>query len=471
MTNPVRPGWQHGLRRGVGGVILGGLLGVCPSFAGAICGDGTFDGVACGCPCDCNGDSIVTVDEVLTAINIALGGTPIGACTAADRDGNLTTTVDEIVTCINTALNGCPVCGPDAEECDDGGRCIGGANAGSACAAEDDCVGEGACFGGINDLRGCASDDDCAGSPCRKCRPYGGDGCAANCTAETDQGCVLVPPSTDPFMIAGSRAVIAAPVIPLPPLPLEGSQILTVGTLREGSAPVVIKAAGVDLAAIAVSTIACACARGAVARSCGGTTFDRNGAASRNCTPGFVGEEACPDDKACAPIHGPGNSGSGFITCGDAGVDVEVVQDCNGTPGGAPLDPEVTLTRTSGEVPPDHGSGQLVITTAIGTVVGMCTGSSADYGPDGIFCSDDDPVFSRGTPNSIMFTTNMAAATVLNPGDFEGEVLGPTTTSGAPFSCSDDRVVVGGTDLAGAFTSCDQPTINDIGVTVNFVCE
>lgn len=475
MASPGRLGWQRRILRTLSSLVLGALLGSCPSAAGAICGDGNIY-VESFCPCDCDGSGNVTVDEILTAISIALGATPVSNCYAADLDGNETTTVDEIVVCINGALNGCfPGGGLGGEECDDGGRCVGGANAGTFCVSEDECVGDGACFGGVNDLRGCASDDDCGDAPCRKCRPYGGDSCAANCTFETDQACPLVSLNTGgPIGIAGSNAVIASPFIPLPlpPLPLEGSQILTTGNLVHGSATVAIKAAGVDFAPIAISTIACACARGVEARSCGGTIFDRDGAASLNCTPGFVGEETCPPDKACAAIHGPGNAGSGFIACGDAGVDTDVIRDCNGTPGGQPSDPEVTISRRSGSLPADRGSGQLIITSAIGTVVGLCTGSSADYGPDGLFCNADDPVSSRGTPNTIVFTTNTASGTVLNPGNFQGDVLGPVRTSGEPFTCNDGTTVgVSGTNLAGAFTSCDQPTVADIAVSVNFVCE
>jgi hypothetical protein len=61
-------------------------------------------GGACGG--DCDGKGTVTVDEVLTLVNIALGNLNVSACLAGDNtDGKIT--VDEILTAVNNALNGC----------------------------------------------------------------------------------------------------------------------------------------------------------------------------------------------------------------------------------------------------------------------------------------------------------------------------------------------------------------------------
>lgn len=60
-------------------------------------------------PCigDCNGGRTVTVDEILTMVNIALGNAPIDLCRAGDANGDGQMTVDEILTAVNNALNGC----------------------------------------------------------------------------------------------------------------------------------------------------------------------------------------------------------------------------------------------------------------------------------------------------------------------------------------------------------------------------
>ena len=60
-----------------------------------------------GCSGDCRGDGLVTVDELLTMINIALGSVPMSACGAGDINGDQRITVDEILAGVNNALNGC----------------------------------------------------------------------------------------------------------------------------------------------------------------------------------------------------------------------------------------------------------------------------------------------------------------------------------------------------------------------------
>ena len=74
------------------------------------------DGMQCGAqisprPCagDCNDDGTVTVDDILTMVNIALGSTPVGDCLAGDANYDGHVTVDEILTAVNNALNGCHV--------------------------------------------------------------------------------------------------------------------------------------------------------------------------------------------------------------------------------------------------------------------------------------------------------------------------------------------------------------------------
>jgi hypothetical protein len=59
------------------------------------------------CTGDCNGDDQVTVDEIVTMVNIALGYTPRDHCSAGDRNGDGEITIDEIVVAVNEALNGC----------------------------------------------------------------------------------------------------------------------------------------------------------------------------------------------------------------------------------------------------------------------------------------------------------------------------------------------------------------------------
>jgi hypothetical protein len=61
------------------------------------------------CVGDCHNDGHVTVDDILTMVNIALGTAEISECDAGDANNDGQITVDEILTAVNNALNGCPL--------------------------------------------------------------------------------------------------------------------------------------------------------------------------------------------------------------------------------------------------------------------------------------------------------------------------------------------------------------------------
>ena len=50
----------------------------------------------------------MTVDEVVTGINIALGNVAMDACLRFDGNADELVTVDEIVRAVNAGLGGCP---------------------------------------------------------------------------------------------------------------------------------------------------------------------------------------------------------------------------------------------------------------------------------------------------------------------------------------------------------------------------
>jgi hypothetical protein len=59
------------------------------------------------CSGDCNGNGTVTVDEVLTCVNVALGAA-VSTCLPCDRNHDGMVTVDEILAVVTAALDGCP---------------------------------------------------------------------------------------------------------------------------------------------------------------------------------------------------------------------------------------------------------------------------------------------------------------------------------------------------------------------------
>jgi hypothetical protein len=57
---------------------------------------------------DCNGDGAVTVDELITGVNVALGSMPLSSCPSFDGNGDGRVTVDELIEAVNVALTGGP---------------------------------------------------------------------------------------------------------------------------------------------------------------------------------------------------------------------------------------------------------------------------------------------------------------------------------------------------------------------------
>lgn len=61
------------------------------------------------CTGDCDANGEVTVDEIVIAVNVALGNADADECAAADVNADGSVTVDEILNAITHALNGCAV--------------------------------------------------------------------------------------------------------------------------------------------------------------------------------------------------------------------------------------------------------------------------------------------------------------------------------------------------------------------------
>ena len=64
------------------------------------------------CVGDCNGDGSVTVNEVVTGVNIGLGTQSLDACPSFDANGDGLVTVNEIITAVNIGL-GLAGCGAE----------------------------------------------------------------------------------------------------------------------------------------------------------------------------------------------------------------------------------------------------------------------------------------------------------------------------------------------------------------------
>jgi YVTN family beta-propeller protein len=60
-------------------------------------------------PCigDCNADDAVRIDELILAVNVALGSAGLSSCPTLDIDGNLKVEINELINAVNRAQNGC----------------------------------------------------------------------------------------------------------------------------------------------------------------------------------------------------------------------------------------------------------------------------------------------------------------------------------------------------------------------------
>lgn len=59
------------------------------------------------CPGDCNRDQLVSIDELIRAVAVALDRVPLDRCPAADLDDDGLVNIEELVRAVNAGLSGC----------------------------------------------------------------------------------------------------------------------------------------------------------------------------------------------------------------------------------------------------------------------------------------------------------------------------------------------------------------------------
>lgn len=60
------------------------------------------------CHGDCNGNGAVAINEVILAVNIALGEAAVEVCSLADDNDNDQVSINELIDAVNRMLYGCP---------------------------------------------------------------------------------------------------------------------------------------------------------------------------------------------------------------------------------------------------------------------------------------------------------------------------------------------------------------------------
>jgi CSLREA domain-containing protein len=368
------------------------------------------------CDGDCNADTTVTVDELLRGVNIALGIATVTICPALDINQNGEVTIDELLAAINRALSGCPTPTPtpraDQVRCGD---------------------------------RRTERDEDCDDG-----NNLGGDGCAANCTAERA--------IEFDFDSAGTQILLQVGTLPIT-ASLSGSQKIVGGFPRAvdvlnpnnekifsaGEIPLVVRAADTVTDPVKLPSLGCACVH-----------------------------------TVAAARFGPGNAGAGRVACGIsrlAGVNYLFDLDhntnnvdprcengvpdqvhpgvCNGLPAIGPF----------GTGP--LGSAVLQTTVAVSIILdrGTCAvdRTNPDKGADGIPCTEDDPI--PPIVLEIPLTTGSARAIVSDANNVAGSTIVAPRLEGRPFDCSGlarTEPNLGSGTLVGAFAALDTLRLGDV---------
>ena len=62
-----------------------------------------------GQPCvpDCNRGDEITIDDLITALNVAFDPAKLATCPSADHNGDGEVTIDDIILAVNAAVSGC----------------------------------------------------------------------------------------------------------------------------------------------------------------------------------------------------------------------------------------------------------------------------------------------------------------------------------------------------------------------------
>jgi len=328
------------------------------------------------------------------------------------------------------------------------------------------------------------------GEDCDDGNTFGGDGCAQNCTDETERLFRLDPSRSKARTQFSSQLV---------ELSMSGHLAFVTGRANDdGSIPFAIPSALVDFGRIQVPGVACACVRsidqperfgpgnaGIGAIGCGDSFFVSSIAVTRDHNIGVVGQclrgnnegEACDSDADC-PLGQCFNE----TRCIKAQGTVEPPDGLH--PGVCNGPKQLTLS-------PDGPRGSIAIETNIGfdllfdggtcCDVGIdpgCTDPTGQKGPDGIACTEDDPGLTRGLdvpgltgPSSTSIVDlNNVPDTTLGPGSMCGAAPCAAEIQGELFDC--DAILTnptGGLDtgvIALAFQIFDYPGFGDSLVTV-----
>ncbi|MDX2168581.1 MAG: hypothetical protein SF182_16025 [Deltaproteobacteria bacterium] len=419
------------------------------------------------CVGDCNGDGQVTINELITGVNIALGSSPVSACPSFDENGDGEVSINELIKAVNIAL-GAP------------------------------CGGDGVCGDGNVNVPGETCDDG---------NNFGGDGCAANCTEEDARAGV--------FDSTKTKATVQTQAFPIT-LNISGRQTFRTGKARDtavttkegpsfapGEIPVVIKSEELLFDPVSVPGLVCACVRGVDVPEFGPGVSARGSIGcgdtgltdisyrliqDHNTTPGSPGNKApggSPDDPECDNVSQLPGGVTANACKEQTGESCSLPSNLHG---GVCIGPR-TLTPSGGTAP--RGSAIILNNSSISLLqdAGNCAekrnpnGSCTfpQYGPDCKPCTADDEIMQE--PNLLPTTTGSSEAAVYDlNNDGTGAIMdkdqscfgSPCLTSGegSVFDCEElannPTGGLSGGSISVSFPAIDSATIGDNVTTTVF---
>jgi len=346
------------------------------------------------------------------------------------------------------------------ETCDDGGTCVGGADAGETCTADAHCANRGVCIGGTHAEWACGSDAACPDGECVRCRPFGGDGCAANCTMESGlpfplvsglvSGTDLARGSGVRLLFSESGTVVGAPFWYDYSLPLAIGRADSAGTV-----PIVVRPA-LRFPQALMGLHAGVCMRLVALKTCGGTLFDSQGESARDCTDDAT---VCAADTACAFAHGPGNAGAGAIGCTlQEAPTTCAVDGCFYDPGLCP-DPSASIRSSDRRRVEATGHASVRVSQSY----------RLRHFPPVTFCTDAESPAEHGAVFTTTYVTGTATALLCGAHGYSDWNLGPLSDDGHPFRCLATHVPdSAGACLVSASTTRTDALVGDVATTSRF---
>jgi len=361
------------------------------------------------CVGDCNSDGEVKVNELILAVNIFLGSKDISECTAVDSNANGTVAINELVQAVNSSLRGCDAPPPPTPTP-------------APMVSRADCVLADTSSLKLTTALFPIPFEDLVGELAIECAEPAG----ATSGLSGDLACTCSVTSFGSILLPGVGDVCIAPFEPCEPrvLSCDGGRAVDINVVADHN--------------IGACTGTADCASTCDSFCDGlGTGYNRQVSTCEDfCAGGEKDGDMCAVDADC-----PDGS------CGgpDGGTDGAICECVCAQPGAGP----------------DAGAGAFSC--------GLGVSITVEFDESGA-CGDSPPTITLD-PVCGELTSGTSIGELRNVANTTGVVIGPTTLTGNPTSCTDLKAGnVSGLNVVGHLAFFGS-AVGDILTDNNFVCE